>query len=209
MWADTIAIRVDSWLVGIRVDTQAAASAVRRHYADQLVDDAARADSNYTVIAPHLLKGHGTLYRAGVVMAEPRRMVTLLSLLDAELATLSVPDGCLRVVATVHQLGGGVILEPTWRSTGSPPPATPAVPLWVDPGHRTVQIPDGSIVPLHGVVLVADEMIPTALTSMPTPADAAADEIWLDLLTDLSVESKLRVCPADALAGTLAELSIS
>ncbi len=206
MWADTLAVRCGPWLVGIRIDTATAASAMRRRYADRVVQDAAAVDSNYTVIAPHLLKGHGTLYRAGEVIAESRRMGTLLSLLDAELATLSVPDGCLRVIAIVHDVATGVVLEPASRPPGSPPGASPAAPIWVDPVHRTVQRADGTAFPLRGVVMVADELVPAVLAAMPTPADADAAEQWLDLLTHLSIGGRLRACSAAHVAATLTDL---
>lgn len=186
MWAGTVAVKAGPWEVGIRCDTDAAVAAIRRHYADRLVADHAVVNSNYTIIAPHVVLGHGTLYRAGGAITESRRMSKLLAALDQELATLSVPDGSVRLIAVAHEVADGVVLEPDWRPSSQSEPLAIAEPVWFSPMTGEVTRRDRGPQRLSGVVIRGSVIVPGALTPMATPATSETEAIWIEALAELS-----------------------
>ena len=203
MWAGTVALRVGTWLVGVRVDTPKALEAVRRHFADRVVPDGV-VDSNYTVIAPHIVMGHGTLYRAGQEMTTSRRLSRLFDALQDDFDSLVLPDGWLRVLAVVHHDGTHATLESPWRATDDQFPFDTVDVVWIDPSQMRVRRPStGDEWALAAVVLRSPDRHADVLTGMHLPATAATRTQWVEVLANLSRDGRLHVS-ADADAAQLA-----
>lgn len=191
VWADTIPIAVGPWVVGIRVDTQSGSRDVAAHLSDRLVE-VPDAPSNYTIVAPHVLKGHGTLFRAGEPILESRRMRKLLEALDAELSTLLVPTGMIRVTAVATSGPAGVVLEPRRRDADLEPSTNRMSVWWVDPESLELVDPtNGRREPLAGVLVRSTMRHEYWLMELVTPGTPEANNSWMEVLAELSRSERL------------------
>ncbi len=151
---------------------------------------------HYSLVAPRLLAGHGTLYRRVTPIAESRRTAKLLEALDAELASLQPPQPCIRVVAaSLSTLDAAVLIDSGFDRlpAGTGFEAHPARALWVDPERMQIIEPaTGERRSLAGLLASGLPRTPRLVMQMVDPSTDALADRWLDVVSRLDHQDRVQ-----------------
>ncbi len=183
-------------------------------------------EPNYSIVAPHVILGHGTLYHGSTTLAESRRLARLVDALRRDLASFDVPPGNLRLVAPARSRAGRVVLLAGQADDLADVPADVLAddlagvrdgehqthagqPWWLDPHTATVMRCDGGWRGTLAGLVVVGPLLDAYLLRGVVPSTTVDDQrTWLGVLRSLGPE-RVRAASGGAVATTIRNLLTS